>query len=158
VLEAGRGKLVTRGAVMRTAVRTGRLSESIGLFEQQPRLLDCRLGFRRGIAFHVDEGGYQRDLELDFFATERRRCRNGRYLTKCARELLYCFNQRRALQRSPCQSPAMPNGRCRMHGGSSPGAPVGNKNALKHGLYTAEAIARRRSLAELIRAARQLVA
>jgi hypothetical protein len=56
------------------------------------------------------------------------------------------------------QSPAMPNGRCRMHGGSSPGAPVGNKNALKHGLYTAEAIARRRSLAELIRAARQLIA
>ncbi|MGO8839738.1 MAG: HGGxSTG domain-containing protein [Methyloceanibacter sp.] len=23
----------------------------------------------------------------------------------------------------PCQSPAMPNGRCRMHGGKSPGAP-----------------------------------
>ena len=38
-----------------------------------------------------------------------------------------------------CESPAMPNGRCRMHGGSSPGAPKGNKNALKHGRYTAEA-------------------
>lgn len=25
----------------------------------------------------------------------------------------------------PCQSPAMPNGRCRMHGGLSPGAPKG---------------------------------
>ena len=36
---------------------------------------------------------------------------------------------------------AMTNGRCRMHGGTSPGAPAGNKNALKHGLYTAEAIA-----------------
>ena len=47
---------------------------------------------------------------------------------------------------SPCQSPAMPNGRCRMHGGTSPGAPKGNKNALKHGRYTAEAIARRRSI------------
>jgi hypothetical protein len=57
---------------------------------------------------------------------------------------------------SPCQSPAMPNGRCRMHGGKSPGAPVGNKNALKHGRYTAETIARRRSIAELIRTARQL--
>jgi hypothetical protein len=38
-----------------------------------------------------------------------------------------------------CRAPAMPNGRCRMHGGPSPGAPKGNKNALKHGLYTAEA-------------------
>jgi len=36
---------------------------------------------------------------------------------------------------SPCQSPAMPNGRCRMHGGPSPGAPKGNKNAFKHGRY-----------------------
>jgi hypothetical protein len=54
----------------------------------------------------------------------------------------------------PCQSPAMPNGRCRMHGGPSPGAPKGNKNAYKHGLYSAEAIARRRSISLLIRAAR----
>ena len=58
---------------------------------------------------------------------------------------------------SPCQSPAMKNGRCRMHGGTSPGAPKGNKNALKHGRYTAEAIARRREVAALIRAARQLM-
>jgi hypothetical protein len=36
-----------------------------------------------------------------------------------------------------CQSPAMPNGRCRMHGGMSPGAPKGNRNARKHGLYSA---------------------
>ena len=28
---------------------------------------------------------------------------------------------------SPCRSPAMPNGRCRMHGGGSPGAPKGNQ-------------------------------
>jgi hypothetical protein len=33
------------------------------------------------------------------------------------------------------------NGRCRMHGGPSPGAPKGNQNALKHGRYTAEATA-----------------
>jgi hypothetical protein len=58
---------------------------------------------------------------------------------------------------SPCQSPAMPNGRCRMHGGPSPGAPSGNRNALKHGRYKAEAIARRRQIAELIRSARQLM-
>ncbi|WJR78788.1 HGGxSTG domain-containing protein [Bradyrhizobium sp. NP1] len=35
----------------------------------------------------------------------------------------------------PCQSPAMANGRCRMHGGPSPGAPKGNRNAYKHGRY-----------------------
>lgn len=36
---------------------------------------------------------------------------------------------------SPCQSKAMPNGRCRMHGGSSKngGAPQKNKNAVKDG-------------------------
>lgn len=30
----------------------------------------------------------------------------------------------------------MPNGRCRMHGGKSTGAPKENKNAEKHGLFT----------------------
>ena len=58
--------------------------------------------------------------------------------------------------RSPCQSPAMPNGRCRMHGGKSPGAPKGNKNAFKHGRYTAEAAARRRDIASLLRSTRRL--
>ena len=33
----------------------------------------------------------------------------------------------------------MKNGRCRMHGGKSSGAPKGNQNALKHGNYTAAA-------------------
>jgi len=45
----------------------------------------------------------------------------------------------------------MPNGRCRMHGGKSPGAPKGNSHALKHGRYTAEAIAERRELGALLR-------
>jgi hypothetical protein len=40
--------------------------------------------------------------------------------------------------RSPCQSPAMANGRCRMHWGKSPGASTGNTNALKHGKYSAQ--------------------
>ncbi len=39
---------------------------------------------------------------------------------------------------SPCQAPAMPNGRCRMHGGPNPGAPKGNRNAWKHGLRSGE--------------------
>jgi hypothetical protein len=48
----------------------------------------------------------------------------------------------------------MKNGRCRMHGGPSPGAPKENKNAYKHGRYTAETIARRREVSALIRATR----
>jgi hypothetical protein len=50
----------------------------------------------------------------------------------------------------------MPNGRCRMHGGLSPGAPKGNRSAFRHGRYTAEAVARRREVAELIRTMRAL--
>lgn len=58
---------------------------------------------------------------------------------------------------TPCQGPAMPNGRCRMHGGNNPGAPKGNRNALKHGFYSADAIAQRRQNAALIRAAEKLL-
>jgi len=50
----------------------------------------------------------------------------------------------------------MKNGRCRMHGGPSPGAPKGNKNALKHGRFTAQAMERRREIAALLRAMRAL--
>ena len=45
----------------------------------------------------------------------------------------------------------MANGRCRMHGGTSTGAPIGNSNAWKHGHYTAEAAADRQEIAALIR-------
>jgi len=50
----------------------------------------------------------------------------------------------------------MPNGRCRMHGGKSPGGPKGNTNAFKNGRYTAEAIADRREIAALIRSMKGL--
>jgi uncharacterized protein YjcR len=59
---------------------------------------------------------------------------------------------------SRCQSSAMPNGRCRLHGGLSPGAPKGNRNALKHGRYSAKAIASRREVAALVRAMKGLAA
>ena len=36
----------------------------------------------------------------------------------------------------PCKTPAMPNGRCRMHGGKSPGAARANQNAKTHGIYS----------------------
>jgi hypothetical protein len=46
-----------------------------------------------------------------------------------------------------------------MHGGAAgSGAPIGNKNALRHGHYTAEAIADRRAVAALIRLSRATLA
>ncbi len=51
----------------------------------------------------------------------------------------------------------MANGRCRMHGGKAPGAPMGNSHALKHGRYSAEAVAERRELMALVRAMKGLV-
>jgi glucans biosynthesis protein len=55
-----------------------------------------------------------------------------------------------------CQSPAVRGFEvCRMHGARG-GAPKGNRNALKHGLYTAEAIQTRRMIAALMRQAREL--
>jgi len=46
-----------------------------------------------------------------------------------------------------------------MHGGAlGSGAPRGNQNALKHGLYTREAFAERRQLSELVRQSRELIA
>jgi glucans biosynthesis protein len=42
-----------------------------------------------------------------------------------------------------------------MHGGTDGiGAPLGNRNAFRHGRYTAEAIAQRREVAALLRACR----
>ena len=57
----------------------------------------------------------------------------------------------------PCRNPSMANGRCRMHGGNAPGAAKGNRNALKHGRYTAQAIGERRDLIALLRDMRGLV-
>ena len=45
----------------------------------------------------------------------------------------------------------MANGRCRMHGGKAPGPANGNRNAFKHGRYTAENIAEHRHLMALLR-------
>src|SRR3546814_3494750 len=54
-----------------------------------------------------------------------------------------------------CQSPAVKGRkRCRMHGGTNPGAPKGNSNALKHGMNAANAIEDRRRLRTLLREAR----
>ena len=57
---------------------------------------------------------------------------------------------------SQCESPAMKNGRCRMHGGMSTGAPKGNQNARKHGYYSAEMQNRRQEMWKMIKNAKAL--
>jgi hypothetical protein len=60
---------------------------------------------------------------------------------------------------APCRSPAVQGKkRCRMHGGApGSGAPKGNRNALKHGLYTKAAIAERRRVLALMRQSQKLL-
>jgi hypothetical protein len=64
---------------------------------------------------------------------------------------------------TPCQSAAMPNGRCRMHGGMSTGArtPEGIERSRaarwKHGRYSAASIAARRAARQAIREIRALI-
>ena len=61
---------------------------------------------------------------------------------------------------TPCQAPAMRNGRCRLHGGKSTGpkTPEGLERLRQvktiHGLYTAEAIGHRRMVNLILREAR----
>jgi len=62
---------------------------------------------------------------------------------------------------TPCKAPAMANGRCRMHGGKSTGprTPEGlersRKANFKHGYYSAESIANRKILRQLLRNCRE---
>ena len=58
--------------------------------------------------------------------------------------------------KKPCQSPAVRGHNvCRMHGVGG-GAPKGNKNALKHGRYTAEYLERLRLFRTVVRIALQM--
>jgi hypothetical protein len=64
---------------------------------------------------------------------------------------------------TPCQAPAMANGRCRMHGGKSTGprTPEGlarsKKANWKHGNYSAESLAARRYINQLLRDSRETI-
>ena len=50
----------------------------------------------------------------------------------------------------------MRNGRCRMHGGASPGAPEGKANGnYRHGGFTVKVLEERRRLAACIRTLRE---
>lgn len=58
-----------------------------------------------------------------------------------------------------CRAPAVSGKvRCRMHGGAAgAGAPKGNKNALKHGLYTNEANEMRRLIRHLSKKTKDII-
>jgi hypothetical protein len=62
----------------------------------------------------------------------------------------------RTRRETSCQSPAVRGrARCRFHGGADGiGGQPGNRNAFRHGRYTAEAITQRREVAALLRACR----
>jgi hypothetical protein len=108
--------------------------------------IDCGRAVRRPIRISVRCGEYP----------PRFRSTRCMMLARCsAKRAMHLSPRCRA--RTPCQSPAMTNGRCRMHGGTSPGAPKGNSHALRHGRYTAEAIAERREFAALLRDMKGLV-
>ena len=52
----------------------------------------------------------------------------------------------------PCRCPAMPNGKCRIHGGLSPGAPRGTANgSYRDGYWTCEAVEERKFIRSLIK-------
>lgn len=58
----------------------------------------------------------------------------------------------------PCQSPAVSGKRrCRMHGGKGSGAPKGNRNALRRGLYTKAMLAREARIRDLCRRLRESI-
>jgi uncharacterized protein YjcR len=59
----------------------------------------------------------------------------------------------------PCRSPAVHGKkRCRMHGGApGSGAPKQNQNALKHGVYTRQAIEERKQVQALLQQSRKLL-
>ena len=57
-----------------------------------------------------------------------------------------------------CQTPRVTGRkRCRMHGGTSDGAPKGNKNAFKHGKYSGAVIANRKETVRLIKDYKELI-
>ena len=73
------------------------------------------------------------------------------------RESLRCGAKTR--KGTPCRAPAVTGKkRCRMHGGAKgSGAPIGNKNALKHGMYTRESLELRSHVQQLLRIGKELI-
>ena len=60
--------------------------------------------------------------------------------------------------KTSCKSPAMKNGRCRLHGGKSTGAPTGKEHGrYTHGNYTKDVLALNKHIKQIIRDAKQLM-
>lgn len=60
--------------------------------------------------------------------------------------------------KAPCQAPAMANGRCRMHGGKSTGAPCGSRHGMyKHGRCTEEHLATQAHLNSLLKETARII-
>ncbi|WP_082382092.1 HGGxSTG domain-containing protein [Blastomonas sp. AAP25] len=56
-----------------------------------------------------------------------------------------------------CRSPAVKGRRrCRMHGGTNPGAPAGNRNAWKHGGRAGASLSEARQLRAMLMLAKQI--
>lgn len=62
-------------------------------------------------------------------------------------------------QGTPCQAPAVAGkARCRMHGGAKGlGAPIGNQNALTHGMYARESLEFSKHIRDLLREGKELI-
>lgn len=60
---------------------------------------------------------------------------------------------------TPCQAPAVSGKkRCRMHGGAAgSGAPLGNQNALKHGMYSRDTLEFKKHIRKLLRDGRDVI-
>ena len=60
---------------------------------------------------------------------------------------------------TPCQAPAVAGkARCRMHGGAKgSGAPIGNQNALKHGMYTRDSLEFQKHIRDLMNEGKEMI-
>ncbi|MDF2940228.1 MAG: hypothetical protein K0R66_870 [Gammaproteobacteria bacterium] len=57
-----------------------------------------------------------------------------------------------------CLAPSTKKGRCKLHGGArGSGAPIGNRNALKHGRHTNQNIAGVKEMKKLIKSINDLI-
>ena len=64
---------------------------------------------------------------------------------------------------TPCQQKAgwgtehVGSGKCKLHGGKTTGAPIGNRNAFKHGMRSRGHTEQRKYLMEILRNSRELI-
>jgi hypothetical protein len=144
-----------------TAIPDGAKRCAPGIWQSQwPRYLGCAMTTHDGLAGGLIAAGgalFAALLAIDAIQQRTSRGSDRQKLEQAEAKISAVVHITPLVHAAAECLPAMPNGRCRMHGGPSPGAPKGNKNAYKHGRYTAEAIARRREISALIRAARDLM-